>query len=235
MSLLAIKLEERITDKAIRDHIHPDSKALVLFSGGMDSTVALYLASKKFSLHVSIVDYKHPTQSKMEAKAIDDICKKLELERYSIDYPEIRFTPGLGSEEVIHLGEANSLYYAIAGSLAVRIGARYIIGGTIKNDWYGSSTPQASPKHFSTLNMLLRREYGKNAPLIITPLLYLDKKQVAVLGHILGVPFDMTRSCPKEGVNPCGKCSYCLKRSDALLYLDGFLRDATKFKSLENS
>jgi 7-cyano-7-deazaguanine synthase len=218
------KVEQKITNNLRTDSIAKGSKALVLLSGGMDSAVALYLVSKNFNLDISVVDYQHQGRSKLEAIAVDNICQHLELRRYSIEYPSVKITPKTKDNGIIHLAETNSLYYVITSNLAVKIGAKYVIGGTIKSDWYGRNTPQASPVHFNVLNKLSRREYGENAPLIVTPLSYLDKRQVAVLGHILGVPFDMTRSCPKEGVNPCNKCSYCLKRNDALSYLNELLR-----------
>lgn len=218
------RAEQRITKNIRIDNVVKGSSALVLFSGGMDSAVALYLALRKFDLKVSVVDCPHQGQTKFEAKAIDDVSKHLRLKHYSIEYPQVKIASKTENKETVYLGETNLLYYALAGNLAFKIGSKYIIGGTIKYDWYGRGAPQASPRHFRMLNRLLKREYGRETPTIITPLLYLDKREVAVLGHSLGVPFDMTRSCPKDTPTPCGKCSYCVKRSDALLYLNKLLR-----------
>ncbi|MEK6895275.1 MAG: 7-cyano-7-deazaguanine synthase [Nanoarchaeota archaeon] len=196
-------------------------KAVILFSGGIDSTVAMFLA-KKCGLDVIALEFYYTGRSEGEMKAIDSICNISNINLYRIKYPELMRSTNNSLKKTIKisLAESNALYYTIAGGFSKSMGAEFIIGGQILSDWENTVDPRATPHHYRTLNKLLNDEYKPNPPKIIMPFIYLAKNEVVKIGHELGVPFDLTWSCSEKGKTPCRGCDQCRERENSLNTLD---------------
>jgi len=200
-------------------------KAVVLFSGGIDSTVAMFLA-KRCGLDVLALEFSYAGRPKAERKAIDSICDIAKVNLYRVKYPEVRGMTDNTFKRVtkISLAESNALYYSIAGGFSKNVGAEFIIGGQILNDWENNADSRAMPDHYQTLNKLLNEEYRVNSPKIIMPFIYLSKNEVVKIGYNLGVPFDLTWSCSEKGTYPCKNCVQCKERENSLNNLDKQLK-----------
>ena len=186
-------------------------KAVVLLSGGIDSTVALVLA-KKSGLEVIGLEFSYEGRPSKETNMVDKICELTNTELYTVSYPApVRKI----SSEKVEISESNTLYFSIAGGFAHANNIKYIIAGPILNDWINTQDERASPKHYKTLNELLKREYLQNPPKIITPLIYLNKVEVVRIGLSIGTPLHLTHSCPHSSESPCGKCAQCIEREEA--------------------
>jgi 7-cyano-7-deazaguanine synthase len=197
-------------------NIREGTKVLVLFSGGIDSTVLLYLArARRFD--VSAVEFFYEGRSSEEAGRSRRIVGELQLTLFQIRYPFVGIVAGGEIQrDLPQLVESNSFYYGTAGNLAVQLGAQVILGGQILSDWKDHVSTNASPDYYSLLNTMLRHEHGDCAPTIMLPFLFNTKAQVVEIGVGLNVPFELTRSCSGLNAQPCGKCTQCIERINAL-------------------
>lgn len=203
-------------------------KAVILLSGGLDSTTILYYAkSKGLKPFCLIFDYgqRHRKEIKVAAQiarhahadyrvvalrfpwkgsSLLDKTKKLP-KRDKIDPHEIPST---------YVPARNIVFLSLAASYAEAIGAPSIFIGANALDYSGY--PDCRPKFFKAFGQVLRR--GLKAGVegrgirIHTPLLYKTKAQIIKLGMKLKVPYQFTWSCYQGGVKPCGKCDSCLLR-----------------------
>lgn len=174
-------------------------KALVLLSGGIDSTVALYWALEK-GYDCSGLAFHYKNQPKAEQKSIKAICETKGLDLYILNHPKIT------SQKPFKTFEPNNfLYYSLASTFAKENDFNYLIGGQIKDDWVHKD---AKPTFYENLNKFLPEGY----PTIIQPLLDWDKEKVITEGLRMGAPLRLTWSCEKNGKIPCGTCDQCKDR-----------------------
>lgn len=211
--------------------------ALVLFSGGIDSTTVLWLA-KSFYPHVIGVEYDYEDRPEIERKRVRDICRVADVDIYTIAYPQATInSPETSSLPTnVTLKESNVIYYILAGNLGIKLsrhmeesGANVtIVAGQILSDWLSlrdfdrdglvSYVAQAAPRMYKILNLMLQQEYGEASILIETPLIYASKREVVQAAKDLGVPLEFTWSCPNSSVKECGLCPQCLEKIDAFTH-----------------
>lgn len=204
-------------------------KAVVLLSGGLDSSTALYYAKAKgFAPQCLIFDYgqRHRVELKRAveiarqagcpyravtirlpwgASALLD--KKIGLpERKTIDPREIPVT---------YVPARNIIFLSFAASFAEAAGARAVFIGANAVDYSGY--PDCRPEFFRAFQRALDRGLKsgvrKKAIKIYAPLLRKTKAQIIRLGLKLKVPYDRTWSCYKGGRRPCGVCDSCRLRA----------------------
>lgn len=198
-------------------HANKDDKALILLSGGLDSTVALFLAKAK-QMTVYGLEFFYEGRPTVETERIERICELAKIDLFQMKYPEANLvrTNTKDLPNRFALRESNALYYSLSGNLAHKLGATHIIGGQILSDWQGKKSLNSQPEHYDTLNALLQGEYSCLAPRIVMPLLYLNKQQVVRVGRAVSAPLELTWSCPNSSVSPCSTCSQCIEREESL-------------------
>ncbi len=197
-----------------------NKKAVVLLSGGLDSSTLLYYAkSKGYDCHCLIFDYgqKHRKEigsaKKVAASAgfpytvlkADFPTKKSSLLNRSEKIPVHKDPLKTKSIPSTYVPGRNTVFLSHSLSLAESTGASAIFIGANAIDFSGY--PDCRPVYYSAFNNLIR-SLGLNIS-IITPLLYMDKSQIVKLGTNLGVPFELTWSCYKGNEKPCGACDSC--------------------------
>jgi 7-cyano-7-deazaguanine synthase len=94
----------------------------------------------------------------------------------------------------------------------------------------GNPFPDATPDFFNTLAKAM--SLGLAHPIsVAAPFMDMHKSDVILLGHELGVPFELTLSCmnPRDGLH-CGECSKCRERRDA--FREAGTEDPTTYRQV---
>ncbi|EPG65527.1 7-cyano-7-deazaguanine synthase QueC [Leptospira wolffii] len=204
-------------------------KAVVLFSGGLDSTTCLYQCIEDgYSPTALSFDYnqRHREELKSAKKIakllqVPHMIQKLQPEFFlgsSLTERRIKVPKNaLGDKKIpnTYVPGRNILFLSFGVSLAEGIGAERLYIGVNALDYSGY--PDCRPEFIRAYAEAVRlgtKMGAEGRPLEIrTPLQHLDKKEIVLLGSKLGVPFSLTHSCydPIQG-KPCGKCDSCLLR-----------------------
>lgn len=206
-------------------------KAVVLLSGGLDSTTTLFAARREgreclcLSVHYGQLHDRELTAAKKTASLL-----KLEHWTIPISLPwggsaltDSRLSVPKGRNEseissgipVTYVPARNSIFLSLAASLAEAKGADEIYFGANALDYSGY--PDCRPEFIHSFEAMLAR--GTKAGTegrrlhIVTPLLRLSKSEIVRLAAELGVPFEATWSCYEGGEFPCGECDSCLLRA----------------------
>jgi 7-cyano-7-deazaguanine synthase len=207
-------------------------KAVVLLSGGLDSTTALYWAKTKGYSPVALaVNYgqRHIRElraaravAKKSGAALHEVSFTLpwlsgsSLTNKKIKLPKIALAKiGHGGVPSTYVPGRNTIFLALAASLADAIGAEAIVIGANALDYSGY--PDCRPPFlnaFSKVAKLGTKRGAEGKPLkVLAPLLRLDKKGIVRLARKVGAPLSLTWSCYAGGSRPCGTCDSCQLRA----------------------
>lgn len=209
-------------------------KALIVLSGGQDSTTCLYFVKKHWpehELHALTFNYgqRHDIEISC-AKTIASMagCKTHEiidlpkgilsgtspLTDHSHDveqYADAESLPG-GLEDTFVPGR-NLLFLAIAANRAYVLGADMIVTGVAQEDFGGY--PDCRDSFIRSMQQTIQQAMDKDID-IQTPLMYLNKRQTIRLAESLPGCLDAlanSHTCYKGEQPPCGKCHACLLRA----------------------
>ncbi|HEY9404800.1 MAG TPA: 7-cyano-7-deazaguanine synthase [Pyrinomonadaceae bacterium] len=201
-------------------------RVLVLVSGGMDSTVALFLSKQKGFDVVALEFDNYTTKVGMtrpapEGRNVEEICQRAAVPLLRSSFP-VATNCAATAPNIVTIVESTMMYCTLAAAFAHALNAQYLIISFIKDDWFDESDQATDrrPDHYYALNRLLQTEYGETAPRICAPLIYLSKTEVARLGRQLGAPLEITWSCTRAHDVPCGVCGQCRLRNQALAALE---------------
>ena len=184
-------------------------KALVLFSGGIDSTTALGLAIKKYGKDQVIalsVSYGQKHDKEIKAAIAEDIPEESYAEQISKtngDKPVSTYVPF-----------RNGLFLSSAASIALSKDCEVIYYGAHADDSAGFAYPDCSPVFNQAMNEAIWEGSGHQLK-IEAPFVNVSKAEVVRIGLELGVPYELTWSCYEGGEKPCGKCGTCIDRAAA--------------------
>lgn len=193
-------------DKSEIHSLNPN-RAIVAFSGGFDSTVALWWAMDHYDdLSVIILDYNQTHREELAyAKMIASLAG-VRTRIIKLDIPHDFW----GINNNLTRGQAG-LMTAIA-ALDIGTDGADIVHGILRTDTY----PDCDRVYLDTLAGILPNTRDVGAIGIATPLRAVkDKQAVCILGFLYGAPIKWTWSCrtPRNGA-PCGACSPCIARAE---------------------
>lgn len=211
--------------------------ALVVFSGGQDSTTCLFWAKKRFKQVVAL-SFTYGQKHVKEVKMAREIARKAGVEFHVMDVP---FIAQLGSNALtdasVKMDEEcpegswpntfvpgrNLFFLSIAAVFARERGIHHLVVGVSQTDFSGY--PDCRDAFVKSMNVTLN--LALEEPFVIhTPLMWLDKAETWALADELGV-MDLVRNetltcyngIPGDG---CGHCPACKLRREGLeAYLDG--------------
>lgn len=199
------------------------NRALVLLSGGIDSSTSLYWAkSNGYETYALTVNYHNRWVKEIEASRV--IASNAGVQLKEVEAPFIMeafnvygySSPKYKNSDArwpFYIPSKNLLFYAIAAHLAEYMEARWIVGGHIKEDMLFFK--DASKEYIDKINWLFKQGFMLSEPVeIILPLADLDKYGVVKLALELGVPLGYTWSCHLRVDEPCGRCSGCISRQE---------------------
>ena len=170
-------------------------KAIVIFSGGQDSTTCLYWAKKKYDL-VEAITFNYGQNHSVELDCAKDICKKENIKQTVID---ISFLDTIVESALTSNGDVNKLnkkglpasfvpnrnqmFITLAHSYAQKVGASYLITGVCETDFSGY--PDCRNEFIESIEKTTN--LGSESSIKIeTPLMYLNKAQTFDLANELG-------------------------------------------------
>lgn len=189
-------------------------KALVVYSGGLDSYVALLVSIKSgFDVEAIIFDYEQPCRKELELAS--KVCKELNIHLTVIKLTDIL----LNIEEPLGLVPGrNSLFLQYSAMVAINRDCFYVIVGFQKASYH--PYPDTTMNFIQDLEKLINTYSGTIQMVeFYAPLLKLSKSQVIHLGTALGADFTKTTTCAKPAISgrDCGDCSGCRSRNAGFL------------------
>ena len=208
-------------------------KAVVLLSGGLDSTTTLAIARQQ-GYETYAITFRYGQRHGAEVAAAERVAARLNVARHiTIDIDlrlfggsaltgDIPVPKGRTSEEIPHdipvtyVPARNTIFLSLALAWAETLGARDIFIGVNALDYSGY--PDCRPEYIEAFGKManLATKAGVNgAPFAIhAPLINMTKAEIIRKGRELGVDFSMTSTCydPLPDGRPCGQCDACILR-----------------------
>jgi 7-cyano-7-deazaguanine synthase len=222
---------------------HMLRKAVVLLSGGLDSTTVLAHAQKE-GFEVYAISFKYGQRHLVELEAArrvasaqgvagHDVCD-IDLRVFGgsaltadLDVPKRESASDVAADiPITYVPARNTVFLSFALAYAEVIGATDIFIGVSAVDYSGY--PDCRPEYIEAYermaNLATRAGVEGTKLKIHTPLSTLTKAQTVELGLSLGVDYSLTSSCydPDASGHPCGHCDSCLLR------IRGFREAGTK-------
>jgi 7-cyano-7-deazaguanine synthase len=212
-------------------------RAVVLLSGGIDSTTTLAIAiAEGFEAYALSFDYgqRHHTETEAACRVADSLgvkehrIAKIDLRVFGgsaltddVDVPKRRLEPEIGHGiPVTYVPARNTIFLAYALAWAEIISASDIFLGVNAIDYSGY--PDCRPEFISAFerlaNVATRAGVEGTQFRIHAPLISMSKSDIIRKGIELGVDFSLTHSCydPSSDGVACGECDSCRLR------LEGF-------------
>ena len=192
-------------------------KALVLISGGLDSSTSLYWAKNKFDEVEAITfDYYQRINSEKNATlAIAKLAKvkltevKIPFIKEKSKYSKSKKSNGHYLQSYIPL--RNLIFYSIAGHFAQVNNITNLVGGHNADD--GKIFNDATKSYFRKMNKLVLQGLADSIDCkILLPLNDLTRLDVIRMARRINVPIELTWSCQREGKFPCCTCYACKER-----------------------
>ena len=210
-------------------------KALVLFSGGVDSSTCLAMAVKKYGAeNVVALSVSYGQKHAKEISAANAVAEHYGVEHIKIDLslifeysncsllshskenvPHESYSEQLekadGSPVSTYVPFRNGLFLSAAASVALSKECSVILYGAHADDSAGNAYPDCSAEFNEAMNRAVWEGSGKQVK-IEAPFVGMNKAQVVTIGLELGVPYELTWSCYEGGEVPCGICGTCRDR-----------------------
>jgi 7-cyano-7-deazaguanine synthase len=217
------------------------NKALVLSSGGVDSTTCLGIAVQEFGHeNVASVSIFYGQRHSKELECARKIADHYKVNHYELDLASILQYSNCSllshSDQEVDLGSyedqitrkengqvstyvpfRNGLMLSSVAALALSINpddTTYIYLGAHADDSAGNAYADTSKEFTDAMYQAIKvGSYEK--VLVEAPLVNMNKAEVVKTGLELEVPYELTWSCYLGGDKACGKCATCLDRIQA--------------------
>lgn len=216
-------------------------KSILIYSGGLDSTVLLYKLASENSIQEAIsVNYgqKHSLELTMAAKN----CEKLGVKHNVINLSNI--APIFGNSALTNskidvpngvyandnialtvVPNRNMILLALASARAMATDCDSVCYAAHSGDHalYQDCTNEFADAMAKAIELADTRKVK-----LLRPFINMTKAQIVALGANLGVDFSLTWSCYKGNAKHCGKCSTCMERREAFAIAG--VKDTTEYE-----
>jgi len=204
------------------------SKTVLIYSGGIDSTVLLYdLLNSGHDVQALSVNYGQ--RHGKELDCAKSLCKQLHVEHHvadltalnpllsgsSLTSPHVQVPEGHYEDESMKatvVPNRNMILLSIATGWAMSTGASSVSYAAHSGD--RAIYPDCKEEFADAMNSVMEIA-GWDKVSLNRPFSSLTKADIVKLGDELGVPFEQTWSCYKGGQVHCGVCGTCVERREA--------------------
>lgn len=213
--------------------------ALVVFSGGLDSTTALYWAKQEYN-QVAAVNFQYGSNhQEKECASAEKIAKQLDVPFYQIPMMFIRdfFKSELIGGEIPEghyqaenmkstvVPFRNGIMLSVAAGLANSLGYEVIVLANHGGDHF--VYPDCREEFIEAMNNAIQAGTDYEVE-VVSPFCNMSKADIVEEGDKLGVDFSQTYSCYKGGEKHCGKCGTCIERKEA--FIEAGVKDPTEYE-----
>jgi 7-cyano-7-deazaguanine synthase len=221
-------------------------KAVILFSGGLDSTTCLaYAKNQGFDCYALSFHYGQKHSAELNAAkniaAYFNVTHKifnLEINQFggsaltdkNIDVPD--YNKENTHIPVTYVPARNTIFLSIALAWAEILNAKNIFIGVSQIDYSGY--PDCRPEYIKAFqnlaNLATKLGVEENNIIINTPIIDLSKAEIIKLGNSLGIDYSMTVSCYKanDQGHACGECDSCALRKKG--FAEATVIDPTRYR-----
>ena len=224
-------------------------KAVVLFSGGLDSTTVLAMARDE-GYDTYAMSFRYGQRHAVELQCAKNVAKALGIKQHTIvdidlrtfgasaltadiEVPKDRSDTEMGNGiPITYVPARNTIFLSYALAYAEVLGADTIFIGVNALDYSGY--PDCRPEYikaYQTMANLATQTgvEGKTELTIRTPLIDKTKAEIIRIGAALGVDYGLTLSCydPDAEGSACGRCDSCLLRKRGFKEAD--IPDPTRY------
>jgi 7-cyano-7-deazaguanine synthase len=207
-------------------------KAVILLSGGLDSSTVLYQA-KADGCECYALSFDYQQRHQRELVAAGAIAQSIQVSQHQtihfdlttwggsaltdqeLDLPQERSLDEMADQiPVTYVPARNTIFLSFGLAYAEALGARRVYIGVNALDYSGY--PDCRPDYIEAMGEVFRlgtKQGREGNPIeIVTPLIKLKKTEIIELGNQLGVPWEQTWSCYAGGEKACGVCDSCRLR-----------------------
>ncbi len=205
-----------------------DTRAVVLLSGGLDSSTALAWAVREKGWACHSVAFDYGQRHRIELEASRRVAQSLGVTDHRVIRVDLRAigasaltdeieVPKSGPERdtipITYVPARNLIFLSLATALAEAVDAgRIVIGANVVDySGYPDCRPEFLRAFAETARLGTRAGAEGRSFAIEAPLLHLGKAEIIRLGLRLGLDYGLTRSCydPLPDGMPCGRCDSC--------------------------
>jgi len=202
-------------------------KAVIILSGGVDSTTLLYDIIDDFD-EVLALTFNYNQKHSKEIEFAKRTCQKLGIEQKIIDLPILgEIAPSSLTRENIEVPEGhyedenmkqtvvpnrNMVMLSLATSYAIGKKAHYLFYGAHAGDH--TIYPDCRKEFVDAMKGAIKLSDWTEIRLR-TPFIKMNKGDIVELGKELGVDYSLTWTCYKGEKKACGKCGSCIERLEA--------------------
>ena len=229
------------------------NKIIVLFSGGIDSTVCLAKAVKEVGKeNVLALSIDYGQNNIKEFNASEDICNYYGVERIIIDlknvfkysassliksskhkiphetYDKQYLKLGPNDDVSTNVSFRNGVMFSVAASYAISKKYNIIYNGIHREDGVAYQLYPDCSSEFSGYMAQAIDKGSSGRVKLVSPLVEMRKKDIIALGIELEIPFEKTWTCYEDDDLPCGKCTACMDRIKG--FEENGLKDKIKYK-----
>ena len=209
-------------------------KAIVLLSGGLDSTTALYVAKQQGFDEIYALTFEYGQKHDKELRCARTVAKAAGVKEHktvqlmlnqwkgcSLTDDSMKIEDGnINRTDVpdTYVPARNMVFLSVAASYADALGITDIFIGVSEVDYSGYVDCREefikAMEYAINMGTVLGAE-KKQKITLHAPFMHMTKAEEIKLGQSLGVDFGLTWTCYRGDEKPCGKCDSCLLRAKA--------------------
>jgi 7-cyano-7-deazaguanine synthase len=206
-----------------------NKKAVIILSGGMDSTTLLYHMIKALELEPFALSFNYGQRHLRELSKAMLTCHKLGVHHQIVDLssitklisnsvltdPKAKIPEGNYDEESMKatvVPNRNAILLNVAIGYAINIGAGSVYYGAHSGDH--AIYPDCRPEFIEAMKVVAGLSNWEPVNLV-APFSSMDKGDILIWGRTLGVDYSLTWTCYAGREKACGKCGACRERLEA--------------------